>query len=210
MEGRTLITDPTPSSSGTSTNQKSRRSAWMWVSVVLAVVAVGLLIWGLTTKSDLDDTQSQLTSANQQVQQLKTDAEQNKGVAGTIVEVAKGAYNQLAQQLGATSEDLAATQQDLSTAQQEATKAEQAATEAKQAVDQASSAADKAKAKAGDLQAQANAAKAKGTVAANCARASVAAIGQLFEGESVQAQAQAVRQQLQTIGADCKSALAGG
>jgi hypothetical protein len=46
--------------------------------------------------------------------------------------------------------------------------------------------------------------------AADCARASVAAIGQLFEGESVQAQAQAVRQQLQTIGGDCKSALAGG
>jgi uncharacterized membrane-anchored protein YhcB (DUF1043 family) len=210
MEGRTMSTDPAASPSGASADGKPKRSAWLWVSVALAVVAVGLLIWGLTTKSDLDDTQSQLTSANQQVEQLKTDAEQNKGVAGTIVEVAKGAYNQLAQQLGATSEDLAATQQDLSTAQQEATKAEQAATEAKQAVDQASSAADKAKAKAGDLQAQANAAKAKGTVAANCARASVAAIGQLFEGESVRAQAPAVRQQLQTIGANCKSAFAGG
>jgi len=189
---------------------KGARSAWMWVSAGLVVVVAGLLIWGVTTKSDLDDTQSQLDTANQQVSQLEKKAEQNKGVAGTIVEAAKGAYNQLAAQLGATSEDLAATQQDLSTAQQEAADAEQAATEAKQAVDQASSATDKAKAEADDLQAQANSAKAKGTVAADCARASIAAIGQLFEGESVQAQAQAVKQQLQTIGADCKSALAGG
>jgi uncharacterized membrane-anchored protein YhcB (DUF1043 family) len=205
-----MISDTTPSPTGASTTQKSKHSAWMWVSIGLAVVVAGLLIWGLTTKSDLDDTQSQLDSANQQVEQLKTETEQNKGVAGTIAEAAKGAYNQLAQQLGATSEDLAATQQDLSTAQQEATQAEQAATKTKQAVDQATSATDKAKATADDLQAQANAAKAKGTVAADCARASVAAIGQLFEGESVQAQAQAVKQQLQTIGADCKSALAGG
>jgi uncharacterized membrane-anchored protein YhcB (DUF1043 family) len=204
-----MTTDPTPSPTAASTNRKSKRSAWMWVSVALAVVVVGLLIWGMTTKSDLDDTQSHLDSANQQVAQLKTAAEQNKGVAGTIVDAAKGAYNQLAQQLGASSKDLAATQQDLSTAQQEATKAEQAATEAKRAADQATSTTDKAKATADDLQAQANVAKAKGTVAADCARASVAAIGQLFEGDSVQAQAQAVRQQLQTIGADCKSALAG-
>ena len=202
--------DPAPSATGANPAPKSTRSAWMWVSIGLAVVVVGLLIWGLTTKSDLDDTQSQLDSANQQVAQLKTDAEKNKGVAGTIVAAAKGAYNQLAQQLGATTEDLAATQQDLSTAQQAATTAEQAATEAKQAVDQATSASDKAKATADDLRAQANAAKAKGTVAVDCARTSVAAIGQLFEGESVQAQAQAVKQQLQTIGSDCKTALAGG
>jgi uncharacterized membrane-anchored protein YhcB (DUF1043 family) len=189
---------------------ESKRSAWLWVSVVLAVVVVALLIWGLATRSDLNDTQSDLDSANQQVAQLKTDAEKNKGVAGTIVEAAKGAYNQLAQQLGATSEDLAATQQDLTTAQQDADKAEQAATEAKQALDQATSAGEKAKATADDLKAQADVAKAKGTVAADCAKASIAAIGQLFEGESVQAQAQAVKQQLQTIGADCKTALAGG
>jgi uncharacterized membrane-anchored protein YhcB (DUF1043 family) len=189
---------------------ESKRSAWLWVSVVLAVVVVALLIWGLATRSDLNDTQSELDSANQQVAQLKTDAEKNKGVAGTIVEAAKGAYNQLAQQLGATSEDLAATQQDLTTAQQDADKAEQAATEAKQALDQATSAGEKAKATADDLKAQADVAKAKGTVAADCAKASIAAIGQLFEGESVQAQAQAVKQQLQTIGADCKTALAGG
>jgi hypothetical protein len=144
------------------------------------------------------------------VEQLKTQTEQKKGVAGTLVEVAKGAYTQLAEQLGMTSEDLAATKEELSTSQQQATAAEQAATESEQALEQASSAADKAKATAAELQAKAEVAKAKGTVAADCARASIAAIGQLFEGESVQAQAQAVRQQLQTIGADCKTALAGG
>jgi uncharacterized membrane-anchored protein YhcB (DUF1043 family) len=205
-----MITDPAPSPSGANASTKSKRSAWMWVSVALAVVVAGLLIWGLMTKSDLNDTQSKLDSANQQVAQLKSDAEQNKGVAATITEAAKVAYNQLAQQLGVTSQDLAATQQDLSTAQQAATDAEQAANEAKQAVDQASSAADKAKATANQLRAQADAAKAKGTVAADCARASIAAIGQLFEGDSIKAQAEAVKSQLQTIGAGCKTAIAGG
>jgi uncharacterized membrane-anchored protein YhcB (DUF1043 family) len=205
-----MITDPASSPSGPGTSPAARRSAWMWVSLALVVVVVGLLIWGLTTKSDLDGTQTELDSANQQVAQLKTEAEQNKGVAGTIVAAAKSAYDQLAQQLGATSEDLAATQQDLGTAQKAATDAEQAATEAEQAVDQATSATDKAKATAADLQAKADVAKAKGTVAADCARASIAAIGQLFEGESIQAQAQTVKQQMQTIGANCKTALAGG
>ena len=71
------------------TDAHSTRSAWMWVSLGLAVVAAGLLIWALTTKSDLDATQAELDSTNQQVEQLKTDAEQNKGEAGTIVEAPK-------------------------------------------------------------------------------------------------------------------------
>src|SRR4051795_8967918 len=33
------------------------RSAWMWVSGLLAIVAVGLLVWALSAQSDLDSTQ---------------------------------------------------------------------------------------------------------------------------------------------------------
>jgi hypothetical protein len=197
------ITDPTPSTTGSAQAPRSKRSRWLWVSIALALVAVGLLIWGLATKSDLDD-------ANQQVKQLQADAEQSKGAAGTVVQAFKGAYEQLAQQLGATSADLAATQQDLKSAEQAAADAEQKVAQAKQtAADKATSAKDKATAAADELKAQAEAAKANATIAADCAKASVASIGKLFEGDSVRAQAQTVTQELQGLVSECKSALGG-
>jgi chromosome segregation ATPase len=204
-----MITDPTPKPGEAAQPAGSKRSPWLWVSLALAVVAIGLLVWGLSTKSDLDGTRTDLDQANQQVQQLQADSEKSKGVAGTIVQAAKGAFDNLTQELGMTTEDLAATEQELKTAEQTAAQADQAAAAAKQAADQAQDATDKAKATADELTAEADAAKAKGTLAANCAKASVAAVGQLFEGDSVRAQAQAVKTEIQAIAAECKAALGG-
>src|SRR3954471_8175726 len=204
-----MITDPTPKPGQAAQPAGSRRGPWLWVSLALAVVAIALLVWGLSTKSDLDSTQTDLEKANQQVQRLHADAEKNKGVAGTITQAVKGAYDELSQQLGATTEDLAATEQDLKTAEQSAAQADQAAAQAKQTADEAKSATDKAKATADQLTAQAQAATAKATVAADCAKVSVSTLGQLFEGDSVRAQAQTVKTQLQDIAAQCKAALGG-
>jgi hypothetical protein len=41
------------------------RKPWIWLSVVLTVVAAGLLFWALTIKSDLDSTQQELDSAQE-------------------------------------------------------------------------------------------------------------------------------------------------
>ena len=40
-----------------------RHSRWIWVSALLAIVAVGLTIWALMLKSDLDSTQQELDTA---------------------------------------------------------------------------------------------------------------------------------------------------
>jgi hypothetical protein len=44
---------------------KKHRSPWMWVSLVLAVVAIGLLIWGISTRSDLDDAQKEASQSKE-------------------------------------------------------------------------------------------------------------------------------------------------
>jgi uncharacterized membrane-anchored protein YhcB (DUF1043 family) len=198
-----MTTDPTPASEPAG----AKRSPWMWVSLALAVVALGLLVWGLRTKSDLDSAKADLDKANQQVEQLQAGAGKAKGVAGVVMDTFKGAYNELAQQLGATTGDLAATEQELKSAVQTAAQADQQAAQAKQAADEANKAKDKANATADQLKAEADAAKARTTIAADCAKASVSAIGQLFEGDSVRAQVQSVKTALQGIAADCKTAL---
>ena len=69
--------------------------------------------------------------------------------------------------------------------------------------------ADKAKAQADQAKAEARAAESRAAVAADCAKAYIAAFGGLFEGESVRDQAPEVREQLSRITADCKDELAG-
>src|SRR4051794_30400794 len=64
VASRPMITDPTPSSTQAGQPSGGKRSPWLWVSLALALVAVGLLVWGLSTKSDLDGTQSDLEKAN--------------------------------------------------------------------------------------------------------------------------------------------------
>jgi FtsZ-interacting cell division protein ZipA len=59
---------------------RKHRNRWIWVSVVLAVIAAGLLVWALTLKSDLDSaqqdldkTKSELASTNQKLESTAED-----------------------------------------------------------------------------------------------------------------------------------------
>jgi uncharacterized protein (DUF3084 family) len=203
----------------------SRR--WMWVSAVLAVVAVGLGIWALTLKSDRDDaqhelgtTQQELTSSQQKLdasEQQLTTAEQNAADAqttkrrrtGLALGTAAAIYNQFAKELGATNDELDATQQDLEQANTAAAQAEEDAAKAKQDAANADNAADKAKAESEQVKAESEAAQSKAQAAAGCAKAYIAAWGGLFEGDNASAQAETVRKDLQGVTADCKDALAG-
>ena len=185
--------------SGGSQAAAKHHNPWVWISAALVLVAAGLLIWGLSTKSDLD-------KANDDVASLQAQLAQTKQSGGTAATAAKTAVQALAQQLGVTNQDLAATQQQLQTAQDAAKKAEQQVADAKDAV---AGAKDKTQAQLEQAQAEAQAAGAKVTVAADCGKTALSAIGTLFEGESVRSQAPAVMKQLQGIAADCKTALAG-
>lgn len=210
---------------------------WMWVSVVLGVAAVGLLVWAISVKSDLDSTQDdldttaqQLTSTKQQLDasekklaesQKKVEAlesqeisDRRKRVGGAVlaaggIGAVKAVYDDLSDELGATNEELETTQEDLEAANEEAEKASSDADAAKREADEAESAADKTEAALKQAQAEAKEAQSRGTVVADCARGYVSAFGSLFEGESVRDQAEGVRKQFADLTADCKGVLRG-
>jgi len=163
---------------------KRNHRLWIWASAVLAVVAVGLLVWALSLRSDLDSTKDDNA-------QLQSQVDDRGGLAATVGAV----IGDLTSQLGATSEDLAQTQSDLDDAEQAAG---DAAAKAQDSVDQAQSEADQTKA-------QADAAGSKAKVAAECAKAYVAGFGALFSGEDVAS----VKKQLQQTTQTCKETLEG-
>ena len=151
--------DTTP---GEAVNQ--RRNPWIWVSAALGLIAVGLLIWGLNTKSDLDD-------ARKDVDRLEAQISQGKQTGSTAAASYESAYDDLQKQLGTTQEDLATTEKDLEQAEQDAAQAEKDAAAASQEVAQAGNQTDKANAEAKQAQAEAQAAESKATVTAECAKA---------------------------------------
>jgi hypothetical protein len=181
---------------------KQHRSAWIWVSAALGVIVIGLLIWGLNSRSDLSSSQDE-------VAQLESQADQSKESGSAVLAGIKSAYADLTSQLGATQQDLAATEQSVKGAEQEAAQAQQDATAAQKEAANAKDQTEKQKAKTEQAQAEAEAANSKVEVAADCAKAYASAFGSLFEGESVKAQAAAVGEQLKSISSSCKAALGG-
>ena len=216
-----------PAESRGDPEHEKRRNPWIWISALLAIVAAGSLIWALTTRSDLDDTNQQLDSTQQElaganqeldstqqeldstkqdVEELQSQADEGDGTRGVLLAM-KGLYDEFSEQLGATQEDLAATRDDLEQAEKAASKAEKEAAAAKQKATEAGNETDKLQAQADQATAEAKAAESRATVAADCAKAYISAFGGLFDGESVRDQAPVVREQLAGITADCKEAL---
>jgi hypothetical protein len=59
----------TPADPQPPTTDTKRPTGWIVATAVLALVAIGLAIWGITTKSDLDQANEQIGALNQEVQQ---------------------------------------------------------------------------------------------------------------------------------------------
>ncbi len=195
-----------PSGAGAATGEdgapEERRNPWIWVSAGLALVAIGLLIWGLNTKSDLD-------KANKDVKQLQSQLGVGAVTGSAVTASYKSAYEDLQKQIGTTSADLSATEQDLKQAQDAAAKAEEDAAAAKKEADKANTQTEKANAEAKQAKADAQAAESKAKITTDCAQAYLSSVGKLFEGDNPSSQEKAVKEELQSISADCKKALAG-
>ena len=203
-----------------------RHRLWIWVSALLAIVAVGLAVWALTIRSDRNDTQQQLDATTQEVTSTKQELDATKEELATAQQeledvqtsqrrrtalglvTGKVLYDEFATQLGATRDELAQTQQDVESANQAATQAEQDAAAAEQDAAAADTEKDKAKAEAKQAKAETEAAQSKAQAAAGCAWAYVEALGGLLAGDDPRAQAASVRKDLQSVTADCKDALA--
>jgi len=160
------------------------------------VIAAGLVVWGIVTRSNLNDAQAKLDESA---------AAQTTAVAGF-----KKAYDEITEELGATQESLAEAEQEVKDSSAAADQAQQAADAAQQeaeAVRQQEASAQQAEEKERDQAVKA--AESKAEVTKSCAKAYAAALGSLFEGDSVKDQADAVRTQLQSVSADCSAALGG-
>jgi uncharacterized protein (DUF342 family) len=177
---------------------EKQRNWWIWGCAGLAIVVVGLAIWGAGRQKALDDSQ-------QEVATLQSQTEQSKDTGSAVVATFKSAYDSLAKQLGATNEDLETTQKDLADAQDAADKAEQDAAAAKEDAAQAKDQSAKASAETKQAQAEADAAESKATIVKDCAKAYVSAIGGLFDG----GQTSAVEGDLKSITDKCGNALSG-
>src|SRR5918993_5691545 len=112
----TSATDPSDHDGPQAEAPSKRRNPWIWISVVLGLVAVGLLGWALNTQSDLDNAEQEADAAQSQL-------EQGKESGSAVLEQGKAAYDDLTQELGATTEDLQATEADLQDAQENADQA---------------------------------------------------------------------------------------
>ena len=195
--------DVPPEASSPSPDRSSKRTnPWIWVSVALAALSIGLLVWGLNTKSDLD-------KANKDNKQLESQLKAGAAAGTAAAASYKSAYNDLQQQVGATSQDLATTQQDLDKAKADAAKAEDEAAAAKKEADQANNETDKANAETKQAQAEAKAAESKAQITTECTKAFFSSIGKLLESDDPNSQLAAVKEDLNSISADCKDALAG-
>jgi uncharacterized protein (DUF3084 family) len=61
-----------------------KRNPSIWISALLVIVAAGLVIWALTIRSDLDDTQQELAATQQDLEEAEktaTQAEQDAEAA---------------------------------------------------------------------------------------------------------------------------------
>jgi chromosome segregation ATPase len=193
---------PTPDPPVDESPTERGRNPWIWVSVVLAVVAVGLLVWGLTKQSDLDD-------ANAKVKNLESQVSKGKVTGGAAAVSFGAAYDDREQQLGTTNADLAATQQDLQTAEQAEAKAQQDAAAAKQKASQAGNATDKATAEAEQAKAEAKAAESQAAIVTDCAKAYTGALASLLQSDDPEGAASTAKQDLQGIADTCSKALKG-
>src|SRR5690349_9200045 len=60
-------TEPVPETpEGTETPRK-RSNPWIWVCGVLAVVALGMAVWAISSRSDLDSTQKELATTQDEL-----------------------------------------------------------------------------------------------------------------------------------------------
>src|SRR3954468_2301955 len=73
-------TSPQPDASPTPDDgaPHKRRNRWIWVSAGLAVVTVGLLVWALSTRSDLDTTKQALASTDQELETAQQELDSTK------------------------------------------------------------------------------------------------------------------------------------
>jgi uncharacterized protein YoxC len=92
----------------------ARRNPWIWISALLALIAIGLLVWALSLRSDLDDTQQQVADLQAQIDGGSSKAQDIAAAAKSLADDVRGAVGSASDDLAATKERIQARADDVS------------------------------------------------------------------------------------------------
>jgi ABC-type transporter Mla subunit MlaD len=182
--------------SGREPDHHRRPVGWIVVSCVLALAVVGLGIWAFNAQSDADDAQAKLVAQTQAAKSTpqptaeptSTPTPAPAATTAPVDPAIQEDFEQVADDLGATSESVDQIEQDLEQASAKVGDAEKAR-------ENASGAIDKAKAEAQEL-------GARFELTRTCLRGTLSALGTAFESGGMDA----VVQQLEKLSGSCASA----
>jgi chromosome segregation ATPase len=179
----------TPAPSGSA----SRRKPWGWIAVagVLAIGLVGVGIYSINTRSDLDDANAKVASQQKQIASQQKELDEAQSAGAGAVPAAKVSYGKLSAQLGAAQQDASQTSEQVAA---KLSQAEQAAADAKGTAE--------------ELQKNADAAQVKAEAAATCAQSFLSAFSGVFSGSTLTEGVEATIAQLKKLQPQCASALA--
>ena len=183
--------DPPPAP-GDSAPPTAHKRPWGWIAVagLLAAGLVGVGIYAINTKSDLDDANAKAASQQEQIASQQKQLDEAQATGAGVVKAAKAAYDNLSSQLGAAQQD-----------------ASQASAQATEKLNQAEQAAADAKGTADEVQKNAAAAQAKAESAATCAKSFLSAFSSVFSGSTLQEGVNATVAELKKLQPQCASAL---
>ena len=145
------------------------------MTAILGIAVVGLLIWALATRSDLDNANATIESQQQNAEQASASA--------------KNAYDDVSSDLAAEQENSGQLQDDLTQAEKDKAGADSEAAKANNETDKARAEADQANAKA--------------DAATSCAKGAVNAFGAIFDGPTLKDGVEKAASQLQDLKGNC-------
>jgi DNA repair exonuclease SbcCD ATPase subunit len=170
---------------------------WIVATVVLGLAAIGLGVWALSLRSDVEDKDAQIAAQQQQLDEEQDVAGQARDAASRFAADAQQALRELGDELEQVGDAAAATREET---QQAIERAEQAGAEASDRVDEAGDEVERARAEADEAAARAEAAGA-------CARGYISAIAGAVDAESIDAGVEQAREDIEALSGSCEGTL---
>ena len=194
-----VVPGPDPHDAG----RRRHRTGWIVATVILALAVIGLLIWALSTQSDLDSANTTIEAQHQAAAKAGENAKQTGQNAQEASASAKQSYDDVSSDLAAEKETNAQLQSDVNQAEKDKAKAKESAAQANTETDKAKAETDKAKA-------ETDTAKAEADAATSCAQGAVNAFGAIFEGDNLRDGVDQAVARLKELKGTCTGPLSGG
>jgi chromosome segregation ATPase len=170
---------------------------WIIATAVLVVAVIGLGVYAVSLRSDVDDKDAQIASQQQQLEEQQGVADDVQDAAAGLAEDAQQALGELGDRIDEIESQAAASQEETQAAIESA---EQAAAEAEARAEGAQDDVEEANARADEAVAQADAAAA-------CARGYLSAIAGAFDASSVSEGVSQAVGDIEALNASCSETL---